>query len=373
MKWLTGVIILLAVSVAAAEPAWDLAFRVAADGGLFFGARGDSIGNGVELRRARVIVAGRSGIYDAKIDVDLAGNEVTLKDAFARAFVAPGLAVRAGNFRTPFGLEPHTSTRDLLFLERSLALSAFGPGRRVGLEVAYHGPRGRVALAAQGQDVNAEDDWSRTNQPLTLGGRATWLPWQGETGLVHLGLAGVWREPDGGDQQVRYSTRDEIHLNGLKFLDTDAIDRTEHVAQAGAELMVVRRGWRLQAEAALIRTARDSLCNLDFQGATVQLAHRWGAIHDYRPDKAVMGRLKPGTAGAWEVGLRWSTVDLNDHDIHGGQGTVWTTGVSWYPDRVVRLTAAWLHVDHDESADGAGSLPGDLDYDALMIRCRFAL
>jgi len=373
MKWLLAIMMLLALTAAAEDLNWDLRFRVAADGGMFFGSGADSLGSGVELRRARVILGGRFGRYDAKLDVDLAGNEVTLKDAFVRAALAEGLDLRVGNFRTPFGLEPNTSTRDLLFLERSLALSAFGPGRRVGVEVAWHGQHGRLALAGLGQDVNAETDWSRTNQPLTLGGRATWLPWQGDASLLHLGLAGVWREPDGVDNQVRFKTRDEIHLTDLKFLDTGDIGRTDQVVQAGAEIMVVHQGWRLQAEAALVRTMRACLKDLYFQGATVQLAHRWGATHDYRPDKAVIGRLKPGAGGAWEAGLRWSQVDLNDEDVQGGRGSVWTAGVSWYPDRVVRVTAAWLHVDHDVQADGAGSLPGGLDYDALMIRCRFAL
>lgn len=373
MKWLTWIMVMLAVSVAAEDATWDFGFRVAADGGVFFGSGGDSLGSGVELRRARVILGGRSGRYDAKLDVDLAGNEVTLKDAFVRAALARGLDLRVGNFRTPFGLEPNTSTRDLLFLERSLALSAFGPGRRVGAEIAWHGPRGRVALAGLGQDVNADSEWAQANQPLTLGGRATWLPWQGDASLVHLGLAGVWREPDGADGQVRFRTRDEIHLTDLKFLDTGDIAYTDNVIQTGAEVMVVHQGWRLQAEAALVRTMRQCLTTLDFQGATVQLAHRWGATHDYRPSKAVIGRLKPGAGGAWEAGLRWSQVDLNDEDVQGGRGSVLSAGVSWYPDRVVRVTAAWLHVEHDDHADGDGSLPVDLDYDAVMIRCRFAL
>jgi phosphate-selective porin OprO/OprP len=213
---------------------------------------------------------------------------------------------------------------------------------------------------------------AQPNQAVTWAGRGTLVPWRGDDGLLQVGASGVWRQTQEFIGVTRYRTGDEIHLTGLEFVDTGWIYDVNHIRQGGAELLALKAGWRLQGEYTRTWTMRNTLADLAFDGAYVQLSHLWGARYRYRDDKALVGRVKPERRQAWEAGLRWSWVDMNDLEVAGGSATVWTVGGSWYPDQVVRISVAWLHVDHDEAADGAGLLYGDLDYDAAMVRCRVA-
>ena len=46
-----------------------------------------------------------------------------------------------------------------------------------------------------------------------------------------------------------------------------------------------------------------------------------------------------------EVGARFSTVDLSNADVRGGGQRVWTTGISWYPIKPLRLVLQYQHAD----------------------------
>jgi len=78
--------------------------------------------SGMQVRRARM--AWKAILWSdwyAEVDVDFAEEATELKDAYVRydnLFDRQGY-VRVGNFRTPFGLEENTSSRYLLFMERS--------------------------------------------------------------------------------------------------------------------------------------------------------------------------------------------------------------------------------------------------------------
>jgi phosphate-selective porin OprO/OprP len=65
----------------------------------------------------------------------------------------------------------------------------------------------------------------------------------------------------------------------------------------------------------------------------------FGRIHIRNP-------LSKGGIGAWEIGGRYSEVNLNDGGIQGGRQQDFTLGLNWYPDRGVRFMANWIHVAH---------------------------
>jgi phosphate-selective porin OprO/OprP len=51
-----------------------------------------------------------------------------------------------------------------------------------------------------------------------------------------------------------------------------------------------------------------------------------------------------GGWGAWEIGIRASTVDLNDEDVVGGRQSDLSVGVNWYLDDQFRLQANLVKV-----------------------------
>ncbi len=68
-----------------------------------------------------------------------------------------------------------------------------------------------------------------------------------------------------------------------------------------------------------------------------------GVARHFVPSKGKVVGVNPtasvssGGSGAWELALRYSTVNLNDIGINGGKQRDITFGVNWYPESSVRL------------------------------------
>jgi phosphate-selective porin OprO/OprP len=65
---------------------------------------------------------------------------------------------------------------------------------------------------------------------------------------------------------------------------------------------------------------------------------------------ATFGQIKilqpfsKGGVGAWEVGARFSELNLNNGGILGGRQQDLTLGLNWYPDKGIRFMANWVRV-----------------------------
>lgn len=69
--------------------------------------------------------------------------------------------------------------------------------------------------------------------------------------------------------------------------------------------------------------------------------------------------------GAWEAGLRFSRVDLNDQGVFGGDQKNLTIGLNWYaPGNQFRVMSNLIFVETDEHA-------GDESPTILQIRRQF--
>src|SRR5262249_49773513 len=157
--------------------------------------------------------------------------------------------------------------------------------------------------------------------------------------LVHFGASGSVREPDQG--QVRVRTRGDIRsgppgvLNPI-YADTGIMDASQQDI-AGVETTVVWGSWTLQAEydgtwgqdaITPISPAPVDRGTPFFHGGYVQLLYfltgehtiynrHTGTFEGVTPLEnafctADYGRVCRGT-GAWQLGVRYNTVDLNDN------------------------------------------------------------
>jgi len=373
------------------DDAADLAIEMEEDEDLEVG-----MASGIQIRRARM--AWKAILWNdwyAEVDVDFAEEATALKDAYIRydnLFDRQGY-VRVGNFRAPFGLEENTSSRYLMFMERSQGTDPFVPGRRLGAEVAYWGDMYRIALGALGPD--AEDFETNTDDQIEDGqsdmnwsfaGRATVAPIMDEHKVLHIGGAYAMMKPTFTDEdgigEVRFRTRNETHISNHKLVSTGKMKDTESWTVFGGELGFVMDRLMIQGE---YMGSTVAMCE-DFEYDDPSFTGMYGFVsyfltddsHPYSPKLGEFTGVKPtGENGAVELAARYSMVNLTDEDadIMGGESTALTFGVNWYPNSNIKIMANYSMIDNDEDSDADGDFivnEDGFDYGIFQMRVQAA-
>jgi phosphate-selective porin OprO/OprP len=322
-----------------------IGFKLALDAAAF--ATGESledIEDDLEVRRARLYTTGDFfflvPIY-YKIEFGIIKDKFYVENGYIWFKNLPYLGnLTLGHFEAPMTLEASGSSRDLTFMEAGSPIQAFAPGVKLGIQVGRSAFDERITWAvgwfADAGDVDIGDV---SESLVRFVGRLTWLPsYKEESGssqLVHLGLSSSYLYS--GSEQIRYKSRPESHL-APALVDTGDIPAGD-VSLLGAEVAMVKGSFSLQGEYLHAFVHEDGGNFFGFGG--FYLYGSWFLTGESRPYDKFTGtftRLKPrknaslktGGPGAWEWGVRYSYLDLNDGDIRGGSMNILTTGLNWY-------------------------------------------
>ncbi len=320
----------------------------------------DAIGdqaNGSEFRRARLYMSGDLyGNLTFKSQFDFAGGSTALKDVFIGLKALPGIGnLKAGHYKEPYSLEELTSSNYHTFIERSLT-NVFSPSRNTGLTVYNSQFDQRLTWAA---GVFRDTDNGGTNLGNGVGStfRLTGLPvvTEQKDSLLHLGISYSLRRPSDG--ALRWRQRPELHLTD-RYVDTRSFpaDRVQLLAVEGA---VVSGPFSVQSEythsAARSQIAGDPVFGGFYVYASVFLT---GESRNYKASSASFDRVRPKQnfapgegPGAWEMALRYSTLDLTDSAIRGGRLSNVTAAVNWYWNPVARVMFNYVLGDLHEVGD----------------------
>lgn len=355
---------------------------IQADSALHGNDRTD-FSNGTELRRGRLSVGGTLySDWDYKLEADFAGttagggtNNVTVTDAFVRYTGLRPVTVTAGNFKVPFSLESLGSAKYMTFMERGLPF-AFLNSRRLGAMAAAGGENWTLSAGWFGDGVTTQNT---DDEGAQIVARGTFAPVSGSSRVVHLGLAGSRVEPQQAAgsrvETVRFRSRPEANVMTDGVVDNALLlDGTGHSFGVsagrlvdtgnipgdvkawtlfGAELAAVLGPFSFQGEYIRAGVSRAAADDVDFDGFYAYGS--WfltGESRAYKPDRGVFDMpvprrtfsLEHGGAGAWEVALRYSSLDLNDEDILGGEMADLTLGLNWYLNQYVRISANYVSV-----------------------------
>ncbi|NIR29246.1 MAG: porin [Gammaproteobacteria bacterium] len=324
------------------------------------------LGNGTEIRRARLRMEGTVfRHWDFRNQFDFApGDSVTVQDAYIRYTGFEQGRVTLGHFKEHFGLENLTSDNYITFMERGLP-DVFTPGRNLGVAVDTTGAfrdSGEWTAAGgffgEGFDAPGDD----VDEGYGASGRVTLAPIAEKTRVAHLGAALSWRTPDANDM-VRFRQRPESHVTNVRLVDTGSF-RADDYLRFGAEAAGVYGPLSLQGEYMFVDVDSSTARDPGFQGWYVYGSYfLTGESRPYGGGD--FGRVKPnsnfpGGPGAWELGLRFSSLDLTDKAIVGGEEDNLTVGVNWYTNSYIRFMANYLQVlNLDRPGDPAdGDEPG---------------
>lgn len=294
--------------------------------------------------------------------------------------------IRVGNMKPPLSMEHLTSSRYLPFLERSLGFDAFIGGLDNGFRpgiMFFNASQDDNMTWALGVFKNNTTvfGWNQGDGELDVTGRVTWTPYYEQDGryMMHLGLGGSHRDLDQDLLRLRARTLlrngpAPLHtplLNILLSGDDETIVAPEFAMNCGP--------WTVQSEyyavwatdATLPAFGGPAANNGDsyFQSAYVQLLCFLTGEHQPYNRKggsgAAFGRVIPNSnwtmaaaedgtrchgTGAWQVGVRYSWIDLNDQGIAGGTVNDCTVGLSWFLNPNFKVQ--WNYSVADRSVNG---------------------
>jgi len=350
------------------EFSFELGGRLMLDSAFYQQDRAE-LGNGTELRRARVSMKGTLySDWDYALKVDFARGNANVKDAYMAYNGWWPWQLKIGQFKEAFSLEELTSSKHSTFMERAL-VNEFVPSRHIGIAAKTKGSNWTWAGGVFGESFDG-DAKNEGDEAWGLSSRLTFAPYHQDRKALHFGAALAYRVPDDA-QKIKLNSRPESHITDVKFLDTGSIKNVDNTLLYGLEIAGVWGEFSLQSEYMRMQVNRlGNKENYHFDGFYAYAS--WfltGESRAYKFKKAAFGRIKPHHAyGAWELALRYSQLDLNNGNIAGGLEKNWTLGLNWYINKHVRLMANYIRVNNDEYANADDDLSGNDDPGIFQMR-----
>ncbi len=324
----------------------------------------DSFEDGVKFRRARMHVEGKAFEHmNYKIEFDFTGGSASYREVYLATSLYEFSTIKVGHFKEPFGLEQLTSSNNITFIERSLP-DVFIPAFNTGIALGNHFADERATWGLGiFRDTGEQGEFS-DNSGYGFTGRLTYLPLYKEKGeqVLHLGLSATHRTAE----SVRYRARPENSF-GPRLVDSGTLAADDQTI-LGAEVAFVQGPLSIQGEYVMADVSSDAADDPSFGGFYAMVSYFLTGEHrPYRTSAGAFDRIRPKKnwgkdgGGAWELTARYSSIDLNDGGVDGGEMDVLTAGVNWYLNPNARVMLNYLMADAEQ-----GAIDGDAE--AVLMR-----
>ncbi len=328
----------------------------------------DPTPNTFAITRARPIFEGTVFKYfDFRIMPDFGAGQTVLQDLHMDFTYLPTAKLRAGKFKSPFGLERLMSARELLFVARAFP-TQLAPNRDVGVQV-YGDIRGgalNYAVAA----LNGVPDGGMgdvdTNNAKEIVARAFVQPFKnGPVELLNglgFGLAGSSGSQQGSLPSFKTSTlaaffsyAPGVIADGGRYrlspqayyyagpfgMLTEYVYSSQEVASGSKLGRIQNRAWQVAASYVL------SGGKPSYRGVS--------PLRVFNP--------KEGVLGAFELAARYNELDIDPEAFSSGfanltksarQASAWEVGLNWYMTKVIKFV-----INYEQTRFQGGGPQGD--------------
>ena len=398
-------------TIATGDGNFTVAFRTLIQFDMAYYAQGQvptgtDFSSGSNFRRARFGVSGmlfHDWQYEFIYDFGGSGTETAgISSAFVEYDGLTPVHFKFGAFPPPESFEDSTSASDLLFLERAqptdLGRSIAGSDGRNGAQIFAYDD---VYFASVAYTLGLVNDAAVFDEQQAVVGRLAYRLLRNPEYNFAVGgdVSYVFKVADtaagpNSPAAFRLRERPELNVDGqnIRLVDTGTIDAGDAlewgVEAAGNYKSVYAQGGYYGFD---VSRRTGPLPDPNFSGWYIQAS--WlltGEEKPYRPERGAFGAPKPndpltfekGGIGAWEIAARYSDLDLDYQaglpgtaksaaGIRGGNQKIYTVGLNWYPNSVVRFVVDYQHTDVDRLNSTGASIGASLD--TISLRTQLSL
>ncbi len=322
-----------------------------------------------DIRRLRVdatIDIGKD--WRVKLDGDVGGLSPGVYNAWVSYRGVKDWEFKVGNFIAPFNGENMMSSNNTKFIERGLP-SELSPNFLLGAAVAYEGKNWSVT---GGYFTNPLEDEALTNRDdgKSIVVRGVFAPIDQQREALHFAAAIERRELDSGTTS-RVRSGAEFALTRQALLDTGVLSGVDAYTNLNFEVGYMNGPFMAKAQQVMRSNDAPGLLDPEFTAREVEAA--WvitGERQRYTLGAGTFGEVRPDNDnwfGAWEIAARYSTLDLTDGGVTGGEEKNLTVGVNWYVNRNVRVSANYVDAKASPNRLGVSDNPS-----AVMGRLQIA-
>jgi phosphate-selective porin OprO/OprP len=274
--------------------------------------------------------------------------------------LSDGVTLSVGKQKEPISMERLMTLIDRPMQERSSVSVAFLASRNFGALISGNMLSKRMSWAGGIFNSSVDSDESFDDDATSFVGRTTWLPYvsDNQSNLIHLGLAVKLSE---GNDGYQYRADPEFNKSP-EFVDTGALE-ADRIRQYNLDASWRRGPFWLTGE--YTRTDVDTPVDgkLGYSGFFV--TGSWiltGEMRSYNYKSGTFGKVPVSRSayqngkGAWEMAVRWSSIDLNDGPVAGGKMDVLSLGTNWWLSSIFSVSLNYRYIMNDrDDLDGTSS------------------
>ncbi|MDM8559732.1 porin [Candidatus Parabeggiatoa sp. HSG14] len=331
-------------------------------------------GSDNEIRLLRVYLKSKfdkhwEGMLQTQISEHEGSTKTVWKEVFLKYNGLGPFDITMGKRKEPFGLQMLVNAERVLFMERAMISSSFAPERSIGLTLFTAPGISSFEMGIYSQGSNGNSAFSKGSpeadnsekDTYAITGRVTLTPMQKGHSLIHLGLAGSYRDFGGNEYQVK--DRAEVHLAQPIVISGKTV--TDKITLLGVEAAAQFGPFSIQSEYMQASiSAEEGSNDAKYDGYYVQLGYLLtGGFRDYKKGK--FGEVKPSSNyGAWQLMGRYSVLNAEDNN-EGVEAENIAFGLNWFANTSVRISANYIMTQLDNAN------PNNDDGDAFLLRFQY--